>query len=99
MTLTTDGDRLLQVVTNLLANALQRTPDAGRIELRLARQRSAVTIAVQDSGPGITAELAQALGGTLTLESEGGNGTRFVLTLHAVEPERRRRRREPVSVA
>ena len=126
VTLTPDGDRLLQVVTNLLANALQWTPDAGRIELRLARQRSAVTIAVQDSGPGITAELradvfrpffsmngaggtglglaiahalAQALGGTLTLESEGGNGTRFVLTLHAVEPERRRRRREPVSVA
>ena len=55
--LDTDGDRLLQVVTNLLANALQWTPDGGRVELRLALTGPTVTISVEDSGPGITAEL------------------------------------------
>jgi len=123
---TTDGDRLLQVVTNLLANALHWTPDKGRVELRLAADHSSITISVEDSGPGITAELranvfrpffsmngaggtglglaiahelAQALGGTLTLECDSGHGTRFVLALPAPQMSRRSRRRQPVSVA
>ena len=33
--LTTDGDRVLQVVSNLLANAFEWTPDGGRVGVRL----------------------------------------------------------------
>ena len=32
-----DGDRVLQVITNLLSNAFRWTPDGGRIELQLAQ--------------------------------------------------------------
>ena len=37
--LVTDGDRVLQIVTNLLANALRWTPAGGRVELALAREQ------------------------------------------------------------
>ncbi len=51
--LITDGDRVLQIVTNLLANALHWTPAGGRVDLGLAAQNGEVTVAVEDTGPGI----------------------------------------------
>jgi len=49
----TDGDRVLQVITNLLSNAFRWTPDGGRIELRLAASNGSVSVDVLDSGPGV----------------------------------------------
>ena len=46
-----DGDRVLQVITNLLSNAFRWTPDGGRIELRLASANGVVSVDVVDSGP------------------------------------------------
>jgi signal transduction histidine kinase len=51
--LITDGDRVLQIVTNLLANALHWTPPGGRVDLGLGRDDGEVTVAVSDTGPGI----------------------------------------------
>jgi signal transduction histidine kinase len=48
-----DGDRVLQIVSNLLENAFEWTPDGGRIELTLGRQEGQVAVVVTDSGPGI----------------------------------------------
>lgn len=48
-----DGDRVLQVITNLLSNAFRWTPDGGRIELRLTRTNGQVSVDVVDSGPGV----------------------------------------------
>jgi signal transduction histidine kinase len=48
-----DGDRVLQIVTNLLSNAFRWTPDGGRIELELASENGTVSVSVEDSGPGI----------------------------------------------
>jgi signal transduction histidine kinase len=48
-----DGDRVLQVITNLLSNAFRWTPDGGAIELRLARVNGLVSVDVVDSGPGV----------------------------------------------
>ncbi|HUG64428.1 MAG TPA: HAMP domain-containing sensor histidine kinase [Gaiellaceae bacterium] len=48
-----DGDRVLQVITNLLSNAFRWTPDGGRIELRLAQSNGIVSVDVVDSGPGV----------------------------------------------
>jgi signal transduction histidine kinase len=50
----TDGDRVLQVITNLLSNAFRWTPDGGSIELELAAENGAISVAVEDSGPGIS---------------------------------------------
>jgi signal transduction histidine kinase len=49
----TDGDRVLQVISNLLSNAFRWTPDGGSVELRLAAGNGAVSVDVVDSGPGI----------------------------------------------
>lgn len=48
-----DGDRLSQVFTNLLDNALKFTPQGGSITLRAVRDRGEIQIAVDDTGKGI----------------------------------------------
>jgi two-component system sensor histidine kinase BaeS len=48
-----DGDRVLQVVSNLLSNAFRWTPDGGRIDLAIAASNGAVRVDVVDSGPGV----------------------------------------------
>jgi len=52
----TDGDRVLQIISNLLSNAFRWTPDGGRVELGLSSQNGGVTVAVNDTGPGIRPE-------------------------------------------
>jgi signal transduction histidine kinase len=49
----TDGDRVFQIVSNLLANAFRWTPDGGRVELSLASTNGRVSVSVADTGPGI----------------------------------------------
>lgn len=51
-----DGDRVLQVISNLLSNAFRWTPDGGRIELQLEAANGSVKVDVVDSGPGIPPE-------------------------------------------
>jgi signal transduction histidine kinase len=48
-----DGDRVLQVITNLLSNAFRWTPDGGRIELQLESSNGTVSVDVLDTGPGV----------------------------------------------
>ncbi len=51
-----DGDRVLQVISNLLSNAFKWTPDGGRIDLKLESTNGSVEVDVVDSGPGIPLE-------------------------------------------
>jgi signal transduction histidine kinase len=51
--LVTDGDRVLQIVSNLLANAIQWTPEGGSVDLALTVAGSHVVVTVTDTGPGI----------------------------------------------
>jgi signal transduction histidine kinase len=48
-----DGDRVLQVISNLLSNAFRWTPDGGRIELALVESNGVVSVDVLDTGPGV----------------------------------------------
>ena len=56
-----DGDRLAQVFTNLVDNAIQYTPAGGTITLRAGQVGDQVEIAVVDSGPGIPPEDLQRI--------------------------------------
>jgi two-component system, OmpR family, sensor kinase len=51
-----DRDRLKQVFLNLVANAIQYTPQGGEVFLSLARVGEQVRLIVRDTGPGIPAE-------------------------------------------
>lgn len=51
-----DGDRLAQVVTNLIGNAIKFTPPEGEIHIQTRMQHQGVELIVRDSGIGITEE-------------------------------------------
>lgn len=50
-----DEDRLIQVIFNLLDNALKYTPEGGTVRIMAEHSQHSVEIRVQDSGPGIPA--------------------------------------------
>jgi CheY-like chemotaxis protein/anti-sigma regulatory factor (Ser/Thr protein kinase) len=48
-----DGDRVTQIVENLLTNAVKFTPAGGLVQVSLARERGSARITVADTGQGI----------------------------------------------
>src|SRR5690625_1995463 len=54
--ITADPDRLGQVLTNLLDNAVRHTPTGGQVQLGAHRGESRLRLWVQDNGSGIAAE-------------------------------------------
>ena len=53
-----DGERLRQIVDNLLANVRSHTPAATPVHVRLARSGASARVTIADVGPGMTAEQA-----------------------------------------
>ncbi len=51
-----DGARILQVISNLVGNAIKFTPERGRIGIRCEQSGNEVRVAVIDTGPGIPTE-------------------------------------------
>ena len=70
----TDGDRVLQIISNLLANAFRWTPEGGRIELVLNAADGSVTVDVEDTGPGITPEERERIFRPFWSRDGGGTG-------------------------
>ncbi|QWV91703.1 PAS domain-containing protein [Geomonas oryzisoli] len=56
-----DSQKLQRVLVNLLGNAFKFTPPRGAIRLTLAPQAESALFVVEDTGPGIPAELRQAV--------------------------------------
>jgi signal transduction histidine kinase len=52
----TDGDRVLQIISNLLSNAFRWTPEGGHVKLELSAENGFVSVVVADTGPGIGVE-------------------------------------------
>jgi signal transduction histidine kinase len=73
--LETDGDRVLQVISNLLANAFRWTPDGGHVGLALRQVDGTIRVAVDDSGPGIPEDERERIFRPFwSRDGEGGTG-------------------------
>ena len=59
--LTMDSERMLQVLRNLIGNALKFTPRGGTVSITARREKAVVIVAVIDTGPGIPKEHATAI--------------------------------------
>jgi signal transduction histidine kinase len=53
-TIFADRDRLLQVLTNLLDNAIKFTPEGGTVRLKAEEEPDAIRFLISDTGPGIS---------------------------------------------
>jgi signal transduction histidine kinase len=86
-----DETRLIQVVSNLLNNAVKFTPEGGRITLTVSTLAREVFITVRDTGIGIPADMLERVFDLFTqldssLErSEGGLGIGLTLVKNLVE--------------
>ncbi|MDQ3992222.1 MAG: HAMP domain-containing histidine kinase [Actinomycetota bacterium] len=69
-----DGDRVLQIISNLLANAFRWTPDGGSVELALSEDNGSVAVAVADSGPGIPPDERERIFRPFFTRDGGGTG-------------------------
>jgi signal transduction histidine kinase len=70
----TDGDRVLQIISNLLSNAFRWTPEGGRVGLALSAENGSVSVVVSDTGPGITPEERDRIFRPFWSRDGGGTG-------------------------
>ncbi|MBS1241127.1 MAG: sensor protein, partial [Gemmatimonadetes bacterium] len=76
-----DAAGLEQVLTNLLRNAAQATPAGGRIALALRARGRLIEFVVQDSGPGIPADLLDRIFEPFFTTRPSGEGTGLGLSV------------------
>jgi signal transduction histidine kinase/ActR/RegA family two-component response regulator len=86
-----DAERLLQVMWNLLANAIKFTGKGGRVQVRMQLVDSRVEVAVSDTGEGIDPDFLPHLFQRFTqadsgfTRAHGGLGLGLAISRHLVE--------------
>lgn len=86
-----DRDRLLQVIGNILTNALKYTPEGGEINLQLDRVGERAVLTISDNGEGIEPHLIPRIfglfkdAGALGQRKFGGLGIGLTLVKYFVE--------------
>ena len=86
-----DPQRLQQVVSNLLTNALKFTPEHGTIDVRVERIDGRAEIVIHDTGIGIAPDLLPRMfdrfqqGDSSTTRTHGGLGLGLAIVKHLVE--------------
>ena len=86
-----DGERLRQVVWNLLLNAIKFTPKGGHVWVSLRRVDSDLELVIRDSGMGISAEIMPFIfenfrqHDSKTTRAHGGLGIGLSIAKHLVD--------------
>lgn len=76
-----NASRIKQVILNLVANALQATGDAGRVEVSVQDRTDWVVIRVADNGQGMTPDEKEHLFDPFFTTKEAGKGTGLGLSI------------------
>jgi two-component system sensor histidine kinase GlrK len=103
-----DGERILDLLRNLVGNAIKFTPEGGQVTIAANRLNDGLKVSVSDSGPGIPPDklttifekyessdqkrgtglglaivkhIVAAHGGKVWVESNPGEGSRFIFVL------------------
>ena len=80
---------MLQVLSNLLVNALDALPHAGTLHMRVRRTADKLHFVIADNGSGMPAEvLAQIFEPFFSTKGDQGNGLGLVVTKRIVEQHR-----------
>ena len=79
-----DKDRILQVLSNLLGNALKFTNE-GRIAVTIEKKDNEVIVKIKDSGSGIDREIFPKLFGKFATKSEKGTGLGLFISKNIIE--------------
>ena len=69
-----DRDRVLQVLSNLIGNALKFTPQGGAVTISMERRQDLARFAVSDTGPGIAESDVPKLFGRFWKGAAAGTG-------------------------
>jgi histidine kinase len=86
-----DEDRVIQVLTNLIGNALQYTPPDGEVTVSIERANGGAQISVRDTGYGIPAEHLKHIFDRFyrvdksRSRAHGGSGIGLTIAKHLVE--------------
>jgi histidine kinase len=86
-----DDDRIIQVLTNLIGNALQYTPEKGTVAVSIERDKNEARISVRDTGFGIpTDHLKHIFDRFYRVDksrsrAHGGSGIGLTIAKHLVE--------------
>ncbi|MCU0548802.1 MAG: PAS domain-containing protein [Leptolyngbya sp. Prado105] len=82
-----DENRLRQVVTNLLTNAIKFTPNGGRVEIEVSSTNAMAQIVVRDTGKGIEADFLPYVFDRFRsgARSKEGLGLGLAISRHLVE--------------
>jgi len=72
-----DRNKIIQVMNNLISNAIKYTPENGRIKIELKDERNEIRVSVSDSGVGIAKEdLSKAFGKFQQFSRTAGAGSK-----------------------
>jgi signal transduction histidine kinase len=82
---TCDRERLMQVLANLVSNALKFTPEGGRIMVRAAERSGTLRFEVQDTGHGIEAGHLPHIFERYRTYAGGGTGLGLFISQRLVE--------------
>jgi signal transduction histidine kinase len=86
-----DSDRLVQVFTNLVSNAIRHSPTGAAVEVATTMGTASVRVSVRDRGPGIPPEFASRIfgrfeqAGAVEERRQGGTGLGLNIARSLVE--------------
>lgn len=83
-----DEAKLRQVVLNLLTNAVEATPPDGRVVVSIHAERGHVLLAVEDEGPGLSAEAREHLFEPFFTTKDRGTGLGLAISRAIIEAHR-----------